>query len=390
MGPGRGADRRHRRRTVRRVRRRAPLRAAQPGDGRRRPQARRPGRPAQRARRTRRAGPADQPAPRRGPRRDRGLPLRRGAEGGHPGDPGRRLRCAGRLPRDDHHPRRAGHRQRLGRRVHQEGRQPLPGDGRPAHRAGAARQRHRLPPGGRTGLAALRVLRRRRGDGALHAGAGAVRLAGRRLHRDHDALRVLGAAEPCARGLRQEHVEHVGRLPQPHPAGAGGRAAPGRHPGARADAPLPHRDARRRARRGAPGAVPAACGAARPGVHRTRRQRAGGRHPRGPGARPGAAPAHPDPRRGRTGDGLRPLRPGDRRASGTPAQRPRPAGPQGVPAPGAAAAGPRVCLTHSVVRPPGRRYVSDRPLPPAAPRAVLDAAERICLRSTGPPIHVRR
>ena len=58
------------------------------------------------------------------------------------------------------------------------------------------------------------------------------------------------AAEPRARHLRQEHVQHRRRLPQPDAAGPDGRAAAGRHRGVRADAPLPPRDPGRHARRG--------------------------------------------------------------------------------------------------------------------------------------------
>ena len=59
--------------------------------------------------------------------------------------------------------------------------------------------------------------------------------------RHHDALRLLGPAEPRPR-LRQELLEHRRRLPLPDPAGSDGRAQAGWHRGVRADAPLPPRD----------------------------------------------------------------------------------------------------------------------------------------------------
>ena len=49
----------------------------------------------------RRAGPAHRRPPGRAPPRDRRLAVRRGPEGGHPGDARARLRHRGRLPRDD-------------------------------------------------------------------------------------------------------------------------------------------------------------------------------------------------------------------------------------------------------------------------------------------------
>ncbi len=83
------------------------VRPADPGDGRPPPPAGRQGRPAHRPDPARRAGPADQPAPGRHPPGAVRVALRRGAEGGHPGDAGRRLRPRGRVPRDHHHLHRA-------------------------------------------------------------------------------------------------------------------------------------------------------------------------------------------------------------------------------------------------------------------------------------------
>ena len=87
---------------------------------------------------------------------------------------------------------------------------------------------------------------------------GLVRLGDPGLHGDDDALRLLPPAESHARHVRQEHVQHGRRLPQPHPAGPDDRVAPGRHDGARADAPLPARAAG-----GHPRVDPAGAGPAR-------------------------------------------------------------------------------------------------------------------------------
>ena len=66
--------------------------------------ARQPGRaglPARGPQPARRAGPAHRRPPGRPSPRDLGVALRRGPEGGHPGDARARLRDRGRLPRDD-------------------------------------------------------------------------------------------------------------------------------------------------------------------------------------------------------------------------------------------------------------------------------------------------
>ena len=69
-----------------------------------------------RARSARRAGSVDRRAAGRRPRGDLRLALRRGAEGGDPGDARRRLRHRSRVPRDDADLRRATERYRRGRR----------------------------------------------------------------------------------------------------------------------------------------------------------------------------------------------------------------------------------------------------------------------------------
>ena len=123
LGSRRRPDRRHDRRIADDPREPL-LRAADAGDGRRSPPTRRQGRAARRAGPTRRAGPADQPAPGRCPAGDIRLALRRGAEGGHPGDAGERLRHRRRVPRDDDDLRRAARRHRRGGRVDPRGTSP--------------------------------------------------------------------------------------------------------------------------------------------------------------------------------------------------------------------------------------------------------------------------
>ena len=127
----------------------SPLRPADAGDGRRSPPPRRHGRAARRARPARRAGPADQPASGRHPAGAVRLALRRGAEGGHPGDAGDRLRHRRRVPRDDDDLHRTAGRHRRGGRDHRQGAQSVPRHGRAARRAGADRHRRGVPARGR-------------------------------------------------------------------------------------------------------------------------------------------------------------------------------------------------------------------------------------------------
>jgi ribosomal protection tetracycline resistance protein len=172
--------------------------------------------------------------------------------------------------------------------------EPFPRRCRAASRPRTARRRRGVPLGGRTGLDALRLLRRDRGDREGNSGPGTQRLADRRLHGHADALRLLRAAEPRPRGLRQEHVEHRRGLPQPDSAGADGGTARGGHRGPRTHAPLPARapDGRSRARPSGAGAA-----ARRPGTAdcRWREGRGGGCAPCGSGARTDPATAGPDP-----------------------------------------------------------------------------------------------
>ena len=110
--------------------------------------AARPGRTRaapRRARAARRAGPADQRPAGRHPPGDLRLALRRGPEGGDPGDAGKRVRPRGHLPRDDADLHRAADRSRRGCRGPPRGIESVPRHDRAAHRAGARRLRHRVP-----------------------------------------------------------------------------------------------------------------------------------------------------------------------------------------------------------------------------------------------------
>ena len=110
LGPRRDPDRRPRSASRGAERCRHAVPAADAGVGRRPARSRRPGAAPRRARPARRAGPADQrPAGRRAPG-DLRLALRRGPEGGHPGDAGERLRPRRHVPRDDDDLHRAADR----------------------------------------------------------------------------------------------------------------------------------------------------------------------------------------------------------------------------------------------------------------------------------------
>ena len=161
---------------------------------------RRQGRAARRARPARRAGSADQPAAGRRPAGALRVALRRGAEGGHPGDAGRRLRHRGRVPRDDDDLHRAAGRHRRGRRAHRHDAQPVPRDRRAARRAGAGRLR-RASSGSRSssGSMPLAFFNAVEDDRARDAAAGPPRLAGPRLHGHDDPFGLLAATEPRAR-----------------------------------------------------------------------------------------------------------------------------------------------------------------------------------------------
>ena len=248
----------------------APLRAADPRDGRRPRSRRRPRRAARGAHPARRAGPADRPPP----GRLRGavrLALRRGAEGGHPGDAGRRVRDRGRASARR---RRSASSAPIGAAAAVEiigtADEPVPGHGRAAGRAGPRSgitfrlevELGSMPPAFFT--AVEETVRATLSEGLL-------RLGGARLRGDDDARGLLGAAEPRARQVRQEHVEHRRRLPRADAARAASALRPGRDGGARAGAPLRARAPRRHARTGAAraGAArrrPGAARAARPDV----------------------------------------------------------------------------------------------------------------------------
>ena len=117
------------------------------------------------------------------------------------------------------------------------------------------------------------------------------------------------AAEPFARDVRQEHVEHRRRLPRAGGDRGAARARSGGYGRVRARAPVPAGDPGRRAGRGLPGARAARRGAGHAVAARGGGLRARGRHPgreRGRAAPP-AAVAHP--RRGLPRNGVRPHEP---------------------------------------------------------------------------------
>ena len=147
-----------------------------------------------------------------------------------------------------------------------------------------------------------------------------LRMAGHRLHRHHDALRLLAAAGERGRGL-----------PQSDTAGPDERAEAGRHQGVRADPPLPPRGPDRHARIDLAGTGTAARRSTNTGdagrvVH------AGGRDSDSSRSRTPATATGVDARRRRARVRLRLLPTGPRHDPDPPADRPQPAQPQGLPA----------------------------------------------------------
>ena len=179
-------------------------------------------------------------------RRALALALRRGAEGGHPGDAGRRLRrrrssfretttiCIERL-------RGAGAAfELIGR-----GLQPVPRHRRPARRAGAGRERDRVPARGRARLDAARVLQGGRGDACRRRCAAATTAGG-----CTDCVVTMTHSGYYA---RQSHSHATFDKSMSSTGGdfrgadadrAGARAARGGHDRARAGASLPARGCR--------------------------------------------------------------------------------------------------------------------------------------------------
>ena len=112
-------------------------------------------------------------------------------------------------------------------------------------RPGTGRRGGVLRAGDRARIADPGVPHRDRGDRPRDARLGAARLADPGRDGDSDPQRLLGPAEPCARHLRQKHVEHGRRLPGADPAGAHGGVGEGRDRGLRTDAPVPAGSAER-------------------------------------------------------------------------------------------------------------------------------------------------
>ena len=131
---------------------------------------------------------------------------------------------------------RSWHRGRV--RDHRHRQQSVPGHRGSAGRTRSARIGRRVPPRRGVGLHALRVHACGRGYGLQLDEPGPTRLAGARRDGHTDAFRLLSPAEPHARHLRQEHVEHGRRFPCAHAAGPDDGTAPGRHRGVRTGAPV--------------------------------------------------------------------------------------------------------------------------------------------------------
>ena len=98
-----------------------------------------------RSRPARRAGPADRRTAGRRPPGAVRLALRRGPEGGHPGDAGERLRPRRHVPRNDDDLHRAADRHRRGCRDSPRGVESVPRHDRAADRPCAYRLGHRVP-----------------------------------------------------------------------------------------------------------------------------------------------------------------------------------------------------------------------------------------------------
>ena len=188
--------------TARRARRRL-VRAADARDRRHPAPARRPGRAAHRAHPARRAGPADQPPPGRLTAGDRRLALRRGAEGGHPGDAGRPTSVSRSTFRETTTiciERPAG----SGAAVELISTAPNPFLATVGLRVDPAAVGSGVTSGWRSssGSMPIRVHARRSRRPSRHAAAGRARLAGHGLRGDLDALRLLrrgrATRTPCS------------------------------------------------------------------------------------------------------------------------------------------------------------------------------------------------
>ena len=234
LGARRRPDRRRDRRAREPTLGRAPLRAADAGDGRRAPPAIRRRRAARRARPARRAGPADRPAPGRRPTGDCPSPStarcrRRSSRRRWPTSSASTSSFRETTTICIERPIGTGAAVELidtppnpflatvGLRVE-------PAAGRVAAIDVPARGRAGLDCRSRSSGRSRRPCARRCGRGCT-----AGRSPTARSPMTHSGL--LAAAEPLPRDVRQEHVEHGRGLPQPHPAGADGRARAGRDTG---------------------------------------------------------------------------------------------------------------------------------------------------------------
>ena len=201
----------------------------------------------------------------------------------------------------------------------------LAGDRAP-RRACGARRRRPVSPGGRARGDAVLVLQGGRGDRSGDAAARHLRLGRARLRCLDDALRLRTAAEPRPSRLRQEHVEHRERLPQPDAARPDERARAGGNHGVRA-----HRPVRPRCAGGIARSRPACAGAVAcsPANADHSWSVEHGRGARSGGSRAQAAAAATGPHAWRRGAGvrLRPLSAGQRGDPEAAAVRQQPAQP---------------------------------------------------------------
>src|SRR6266513_2252441 len=120
------------------------------------------------------------------------------------------------IRQDDDDLRRAAGRNGRDRREDPRCAESISGHRRPSDRARRRRDLRAGSAGERHDAA--RLLPRRRGHRARDPARGPLRLAGHRLCGHAHAHRLLPAAEPRPPGVRQEHVEHRVRLPEPDAA----------------------------------------------------------------------------------------------------------------------------------------------------------------------------
>ena len=146
--------------------------------------------------------------------------------------------------------------------IHRHRAEPVPRYGRIARRAGPLDRRQFRPRSSRSDPALVHQRGRRSGSG--NAAAGHLRMAGHRLHGHHDALRLLGAAEPRPRNLRSHMSSTAGDFRNLTPLVLMSALETGGHDGLRTDPSLSPRAPGRHARTGRAGAGSPPRGSAHP------------------------------------------------------------------------------------------------------------------------------